>query len=386
MGACGGVSRARIRGKKHRAVRGLLRPLLTLVLLASLSGCTGDPQRAVLWEGFGYSWDLLSHRIAFLRAGVAPQGPEAVEAQLGIIGGPWSTGGMLTDQPSYLLRWREVESRYFRTAARDWAMTIPAGGLQMETVRLEFNELGFLGSGSYAVALQGVEWDTDIPQTEDFPGDYNPADGWTPQGFGAGVEFLSSDEEGVELSLWSHFKAGPLDREDMNEAVPFAQVGATLRFLLFEMLPQAEPVFTPGVLEASAYYPIDPPNTPHPNIPEEERRMMIQGQPGRSFGIPLLQSWDFVLNRSLNEEGRYLREFRAGVESFQYEAEAAQAEIVVDGFASLSSLIEEGDLEVEFRAEVGLLQWEDEDAVHVPAVLEGASDTLGQFDQVVSSP
>jgi hypothetical protein len=41
---------------------------------------------------------------------------------------------------------------------------------------------------------------------------------------------------------------------------------------------------------------------------------------------------------------------------------------------------------VEFRAEVGLLQWEDEDAVHAPAVLEGASDTLGQFDQVVSSP
>jgi len=309
-----------------------------------------------------------------------------VEAQLGIIGGPFSTGDILVDQPSYQLRWREVESRFLRSATREWAMTIPPEGRSIETARLEFRELGLLGTGTHVVALQGVEWNTDIPQSDEFPDDYDPADGWTPQGFGAGVELLSVDDEGVELLLWSHFKPGPLDREDMNAAVPHAQIGATLRFLLLEMAPQADPLFTPGLLEAQAYYAIDPPNTPHPPIPEVDRTLVIDGGPGRSFAVPLLQSWDFELNRSLDEEGRYLREFSAGIEAFEYEAAEARAEIVVDGFASLSSLIEEGDLEVEFTAEIGLLQWQDEDASHQPVVLEGASETLGIFDQVVSSP
>jgi len=354
--------------------------------LLSTSACGSDPQRAVLWDGFGYSWDLLSHRIAYLRAGVAPAEPGLVEAQLGIVGGPWSTGDLLVDQPSYLLRWREVESRYLRTAYREWAMTIPAEGSAVEMVHLDFAELGFLGDGVQAIALQGVEWDTDIPQSPEFPESYDAADGWTPQGFGAGVELLGSDELGLDLLLWSHFKAGPLDREDMNEAVPHAQIGATLRFLLLELAPQADPVFTAAQLEAQAYYVIDPPNTPHPPIPQAERTLTIEGQPGRSFAVPLLQSWDFELNQSLGEEGRYLREFSAGIEAFEYEASEASAEIVVDGIVSLSSLLEEGDLEVAFSATVGLLQWQDEDATHQAASLEGSSEELGRFDQVVPSP
>ena len=340
----------------------------------------------MLWEGYGYSWDFLSHRLSYLRAGVAPAESGAVEAQLGIIGGPWSTGALLVDQPSYSLRWREVKSRYLRTAYREWAMTIPPEGRAVEIVRLDFAELGFLGQGLQVVALQGVEWETDIPQSTDFPQSYDPADGWTPQGFGAGVELLGSDAEGVELLLWSHFKPGPLDRQDMNEAVPHAQVGAVLRFLLLEMTPQADPVFTAGKLDAQTYYVIDPPNTPHPEIPVEQRTLAIEGEPGLSFAVPLLQSWDFEFNRTLGEEGRYLREFRAGIEAFEYEASEARAEIVIDGFASLSSLIEEGDLEVEFSAEVGLLQWQDAEASHQAVHIEGSSETLGSFDQLIAAP
>jgi len=360
--------------------------LFTLCLLLFTTGCDSDPQRAVLWEGFGYSWDLLSHRIAYLRAGVEAAGPGEVTAQLGIVGGPWSTGETLTDEPSFKLRWREVESRYLRSAHREWAMTIPPEGSAVEIVRLDYVELGFLGHGVHAIALAGVEWDSDIPQSEDFPEDYDPADGWTPQGFGAGVEVLSSDDEGLELLIWSHFKPGPLDREDMNAAVPHARVGAVLRFSLLEIAPQAEPVWTTGHLDAQAYYAIDPPNTPHPPIPEEERRLTLEGQAGHSFAIPLLQSWDFEFNRSLESEGRYLREFSAGVESFEYNSSDGRAEFLVDGFASLSSLLEEGDLEVEFSADLGLLQWEDDDASERAASLEGTSDVLGRFDQEVSSP
>lgn len=357
-----------------------------LCFLLCTSACGSDPQRAVLWEGFGYSWDLLSHRVAYLRAGVEAAAPGEVTAQLGIIGGPWSTGETLTDQPSYLLRWREVESRYLRSAHREWAMTVPPEGSAVEIVRLDFVELGFLGRGVHAIALAGVEWDSNIPQSAEFPEDYDPSDGWTPQGFGAGVEVLSSDDVGLELLLWSHFKPGPLDRDDMNAAVPHAQVGAVLRFLLLELAPEAEPVWTAGHLDAQAYYAIDPPNTPHPPIPEQDRSMTLEGQPDRSFAIPLLQSWDFELNRSLDSEGRYLRQFSAGIESFDYSAADGRADLLVDGFASLSSLLEEGDLEVEFSADVGLLQWQDDEATERAATLEGTSDELGRFDQVVSSP
>ena len=340
----------------------------------------------MLWQGFGYSWDLLSHRIAYLRAGVAEDAPGSITAQLGIVGGPWSTGDVLADQPSYMLRWREVTSRYLRSSHREWAMTIPAEGAAVEIVRLDFAELGFLGKGTHAIALQGVEWDTDIPQSADFPADYDPADGWTPQGFGAGVEVLSTDDAGFELLLWSHFKPGPLDRDDMNAAVPHARIGAVLRFLLLELDPVSDPVFTSGHLEAQTYYAIDPPNTPHPPIAEAERSLTVEGQPGHSFAIPLLQSWDFELNASLDEEGRYLREFRAGVEDFEYDAQSGRADFLLDGFVSLASLLEEGDLEVEFSADVGLLQWQDEDASDQALSLSGTSDVLGRFDLVVPSP
>jgi hypothetical protein len=161
--------------------------------------------------------------------------------------------------------------------------------------------------------------------------------------------------------------------------------------LLLEIAPQADPVWTAEHLEAQAYYAIDPPNTPHPPIPEEDRRLTLEGQAGHSFAIPLLQSWDFELNRSLPttgdaSEGRYLRQFSAGIESFDYSASDGRAELLVDGFVSLSSFIEEGDLEVEFSADVGLLQWQDDEATERAATFEGTSEVLGRFDQVVSSP
>ena len=305
---------------------------------------------------------------------------------MGIVGGPWSTGDVLVDEPSYLLRWRDISSRAIRTSQRSWAMTVPSGGLAEETVDLEFAELGFLGKGVHAVTLAGIEWDTDIPQSDDFPSDYDPADGWTPQGFGAGVELLGVDDTGLSVRLWSHFKGGPLDREDMNEALPFARVGAKLHFVVVELIPAVQGVLTKGALAASAYYEIDPPNTPHPVIPEEQRELSIVGEADRSFAVPLLLSWDFELNASLDEEGRYLREFRAGIERFEYEATSATGSFVVDAFASLSSLIEEGDLEVDFRADLGLLQWDEPDASARVGVLEGVAEQLGPFELLVETP
>ena len=61
----------------------------------------------------------------------------------------------------------------------------------------------------------------------------------------------------------------------------------------------------------------------------------------------------------------------------------SRGEVIVDGYASHSSAIQEGDLEVDFRAEVDLLQLADDHTIVVRGSIEGEQSTLGNWTHSV---
>jgi len=349
-----------------------------LLVLLLLAGCAAPADEVVLWNDFGYSWEILNHRLALLRAGAAPGDEEGVvEAELGLSGGPFGD----IDDPNYDLAWTTVTSR--RLQATYGSTDLRVGPDGRATAR-ESIPLGDLAAANvYAVALAGIDFVTDVEQEPDYPvDDYDPAYGWTVQGFGVAVGMPEIVDDALSFDVSAHFKGGPLDRDDMNAAMPFATVGATVRWVVLTVSSGAlitEP------FEVSAYYAVGGQvNTPHPPIDESLRQLTLVGAPGLAVGVPVLRAWDFELNRSLDEEGRYLRAFSAGIEEFDYEPATGEASVLVDAFASIESLIQEGDLEVDFTAEIGLLQIDDPKAIVTEGSLSGLSEETGVFDQLVT--
>lgn len=366
-----------------------LRRLLASSLLLLPSACGGQPPPPVLWEGFSYEWAHLSHRVSRLRSGVAPGTDEGtIQGEIGLVGGPWSTGEILADQPAWGLRWRAVDAGLVRALYGSEEMVIDAGGRATAEVEVPLEETGWRSGTTLAVALAGIDLDMDVPLAQGSP-DYDPTYGWTPQGFGAGLDEPELRDGLLAFDAWMHFKAGPLscaaggDCEEMDEAIPFARVGGRLRWVVLAVGPGAGATVTRGRLAAGRYYDAGDGNTPHPPIDEAERTLALGGEAGLAFAVPLLRAWDFELNRGIGEEGRYLRAFSAGIESFEYEAETGRGTVLVDAFCSIESAFEEGDLEVEFEADVDLLQWDEAGATSEAGMATGTEETGGVYDRVL---
>jgi hypothetical protein len=363
-----------------------------------LAACPKSEEEAtlVLQDGYGFAWDSLSHRISYLRAGVSEpatggdggNGDAAFSAELGLIGGPFSTGEILPDAPAYRLAWRRVRSGALAVAYGESSLSVGPPGLAQATVTLDAAASdapaglpGIASSEQIAVVLRGLTLDTSVPQVPGFPAAYDPADGWTPKGMGAGVSAARRASSGtIEFDVWVRFEPGPLDRPDMNAAVPFAVVGATLEWTLVGW---EDGSLLPLRADGRAFYVSDPPYSEIPEIDAALRTVAVQAGEGRSLALPLLRSWDLRLNRTLGEEGRYLRAWDAGIADFGYSADDGLASLLFDAYASHSSAFEEGDLELEFSAEAAILLLDDEEAVVETGVVEGLAPEVGIFDQAV---
>lgn len=363
--------------------------LLLLLLLPLLPACTAPVDTAVLWGGYSYEWERLSHRISRLRSGVDWDGEaEEINGELGVVGGPWSTGEILVDEPHWELRWRTVQSRSLSLGHGAVDLTIPAEGRAEATVRVPLADIDDRDDVTWAVAIQGFDLDMDVDQAPGGP-DYDPAFGWTPQGFGVGLGQPAVEGDELVFDAWMHFRAGPLscdpggDCEEMNAAIPFAQVAGQLRWTVLAAAPGSDAAVGTERLQTGRYYEAGEGNTPHPPIDPDNRTLVFAGEPGRSLGLPLLRSWDFELNRHLDDEGRYLRDFSAGIEDFVYDSDTGEATVIIDAFCSIESAFEEGDLEVEFTADVDLLQLDDPSGVTWVGLGSGMEEAAGVFDQVV---
>lgn len=364
--------------------------LLALALGLLLAGCGGrasvldrscafetgvvEGDWLPLFGGHSYDWLYLSHRVAYLRAGVERPDPDgSFGVPLGLIGGDWSTGQFADDYP-----WYRVEHQRVSTdAVQGWfgttTMTVPTTGHAQQRVTIDLDATKLPADGDKIVVLQGLCFDTARPLGRDYAGSYDPALGWTVRGFGVGVEAVGASEDTLDLDVSAHFQAGPLDREDLNEAIPHSEVQATVAYAVLNL---PDGVLTPAEHHSSMFFPSQGESyseTPLP--PDDERTATVEGVAGYPTAVPVLQGFDFELNAAHDPDraGRYLRGWHARVDAFDYDPDTGAADIRIDGWASHSSAFQEGDLEVEFHARLGLLQLPESATPH-------AGSTAGHFE------
>jgi hypothetical protein len=351
----------------------------------------GDPStqsdRAVLWDGYGYHWQDLSHRIAFLRAGTsAPDEDGNFVAQMGILGGDWADGRVYRDQPHFANGHSILQAGGAGLAVPDGEVerSVGADGRAAATVDLDLDEVGLPDRENYLVGLRGVCLDANVPLGDGYTGDYDPSKGWTPQAFGARVADPVVDGRGFTFTAALRFEAGALDRGLMNDAIPHQRLDGTVRYVVLALdaasvtrASVGANVFHSSRGEAHSYI---------PEIPPEALTVPFEAAPGGTVAFPLLTGWQFVLNRESDPEqrGRYLRSWTARIDAFDYAPEDGSASVTMDLYLSHASTFQEGDLEVEHTGEFDFVVLDDEDATLERGLVLEAMDTLGNFDHSVS--
>lgn len=333
-------------------------PVALLLAGLALTGCPEPPTDdapIALFAGYRYDWEELSHRVAYLRAVTHAPSGGVVQADLGIIGGNFSTGGVDSDVPTWTLSWLELDSGHVAVIEGSSELVVDGSGAASVPVSVPLPEAAW---PSVDVALRGVTFDSDLPLADGAPGDYDPSHGWTPQRMGAGVRDLAVDGGDATFVAWMAYDAeaaNDTDRPTMAANTEFLQLAGTVHWSLLLHRGQV----TDSTLSARDYILRDPPFTDIQPLPAAERTLVIEGPEGAPLGVPLLRSWDLTFNATIGREGRYLRAFGARLDTWDYDAERGAGTGVWDLFASHSSLVEEGDLEVDFTVEAALLQLDD---------------------------
>ncbi|MFZ5476515.1 MAG: hypothetical protein ACOZNI_07025 [Myxococcota bacterium] len=196
------------------------------MILAQLFACGGgEPVETLVLTGWRYEWQELSHRVAYVRVGLEDDS----SLRLGLVGGDWSTGEQFSDAPDYAVRYARVRTPFARAVRGEVTFEVgPDGTAEAEAVV----DAGELGDGELVALLDGFEIDTDVAQGDDYPADYDPAHGYASQGFAFAAGTPVREGDAVRVPVVATVRWGPQDRPDMNEAVPFATTGVSVRVLV----------------------------------------------------------------------------------------------------------------------------------------------------------
>jgi len=209
---------------------------------------SADTETFTVWSGWNHSWALLSHRISLVRV----KAGEGGSAESGILGGDWSTGESWSDDVNYRIHQQDVTSSTLTVLHGETSFTVGPEGSATASSLLELDDAD-------VVVLRGFEIDTDLPQSDDYPTDYDPALGYTSRGFGMAVSLDESQVIASSTILW-----GPRDRADVNSAVPHAQTGVTVYWTAISGLDsKTESRFSDGQELAHT-----PPNSPQEGMSE----------------------------------------------------------------------------------------------------------------------
>ena len=318
--------------------------LIPLIFFLSSCGSkvTGPEGSGVIWSGFNYSWDLLSHRIALNEVTLEEDGSLA----LAMIGGDWSTGSTFSDAPLYRVRYQNVSAKglIIEHGSTTFTMDGPDGS-GTETATITNDQI--LEMENTIVVLRGYSIDTDIEQDADYPDKYDPALGYTSRGFAMS---LSELDAAGSFDVSAQLRWGPQDRSDMNEAIEHAQSTMVVSWTAIGFSGE----LTEQSISATVDYPWEPPYTEHEALGESDLPISL----GEEIGFVGLRSIDLlIVDTEGTDEGCYLR--RYGLEVVQDSTGLPQYAIA-DG--TNSSAFEEIALTFTASADVVWAELADNDA------------------------
>jgi hypothetical protein len=239
-----------------------------------------------IWAGWNHTWGMLSHRASYIQV----QPGEGDAARSGIVGGDWSTGDTWSDDVEYRIHQQHITGDVLQVELGSATLIVGPDGTESTSVGIDMTTAN-------VVVLQGFEFNTDIDQSEDYPAEYDPALGYTSRGFGMGVSLGDDGRVDVAASVqW-----GPRDRQDMNNAMPFAQTEVTVHFAALSGFSSSDGAHYAGSQDLAH----DPPLSDQQGLREP---LSWDG-----FGFAGIESFELALfDTDGGDGGDYLRSF--GVE------------------------------------------------------------------------
>lgn len=334
-----------------------------LVLLVACGG--GEAVDGVVWGGFTYRWDMLSHRISYLEAVAEPDG----SASLGLVGGDWSTGETFTDAPEYRMRMSRVSSSAWAIYQGETEAIVGPDGVLSASELVD--DPAVLAFPNQVVLLRGFALDTDVAQTEDYPEDYDPAYGYTSRGFAFEVGEPTVSGEGLSFDVDGLVRWAVQDRDDMNAAIPYASTGVRVAWTVigFDGASQSQD------FSASVTYPHEAPYSAQPPFGADDLPLSLGGE--TAAGVAGLRRLDLLVDaQDGSEEGDYLRSF--GLELVPEGEDPGAFEGYARGEITNSSLIEAAAISSTVSGTATWVGLDDRRARVDPLVLVGAH-AVGSF-------
>jgi len=344
-------------------------PILIVLASTPLVGCTGKgadsgapATTSVVWAGWNHTWERLSHRVSAERAILNEDG----SAELGMVGGDWSTGADNIDFPNYRMHHSKVTAAGFAVRHGASEMVLGPEGTLTTTETITAPEVAALDN--QIIVLRGIDITTDVPQDPEYGADYDPSLGYCSNGFvmTVGAPTVSGDSLSFDVTgtvRWG--PAGPedpLDRSDMNAAIPHAKTGMTVAWTA---------VGWSGTLaEASGSAAVDYPNGVYSEQPPLTESDLGLSLTGGSPGVPALRSIDLLVEVPDNpEQGEYLRSY--GVE-LGTDGGAPPVSVLTEG--TNSSLVETASIRFTATIDAVWIGLADTEAEVIPVTIEGSHE------------
>jgi len=336
-----------------------------LLFICFATACDATIQEHAILTGWNVTWGQLSHRIAYLETTLQSD----ASLRLGMIGGNWSTGEAFSDTPTYRVRYSTVSSAAAHFVDGESELVIGPDGTASTTATVPLDALP--RHGKQVAVLRGFAYDTDIEGLDGYPEDYDPGHGYTL--VSQGVAFSTVERQGDEyvFEVQAIFETGPADREDMNEAMPFSQVAATVSWTLigFEGHLQTATVTDDQPLSWT------PPYSHHEPLFDSLPLGIESGYPAGIVG------WrSFVLSQQNDDKaGEYIRAMGAEIVPASTPADHGFTGNV-EAIYSNSSLSEFHQIDMAFEGEILWMGLADGDAEVTHQVVEVEADTLGLIE------
>jgi hypothetical protein len=334
-------------------------------------GDTGpeEPLEQHLWGGWTHHWANLSHRISLAGIRLDPDGT----LSSAMVGGDWSTRSADLEDVEYQLVDHQVIGRGWQADHGSTQLNVgPEGGLtdSITTTLADSDEYD-----NIIVVLRGFRIDTRVDQTENYPDNYDPALGYCTRGFGFSLGPPQQRGTDVDFPLevglrWA--PAGPddpIDRSDMNGAIPFAQTAVQVDWTVLRWNGELEQHQLSGAVE----YPHDPPYSEQ--LPLQTADLSPTVTPPNS-GVPLITGFDLLLNvrdEGVEGQGEYVRSYGA-------QALASADGLQVQTELTNSSIVETAAINIETRLDLAWLSLADPEASYQSTLRSGVHE-VGEFEE-----
>lgn len=341
----------------------------------------GPATTVLVPAGFATDWAQLPHRLSSYEVTLEHgDDPDAASLVARNDGGPW--GAIESSSARYHVE--AVSSPWLRAATGSVLVELPPGtGDEGVGVALELDAAS-LGDAETLVALvRGINIETNLYEEPpafatdpDLP--YDPADGFTTQGFGVALGDVGRDGGTVTVPVRVRNLLGIADRGDMNAAIPQATTWVRVDVTVLGALGDAA-VATGDVTYdlGNADYGS---NTVVEHASAAQQRVAIQGEAGRASAVFGVQGFDLWLNvdgmhasdcvvvqddinawsEPISGPGRYVRDVTMWLGDASYDADAGTGTASFDLHLSNRSAVKEiGNICLRATGTAAMLQFAD---------------------------